>query len=61
MSLETAAPLFYNYWQQILALVVCYFTAVYFINLKNPDNKPKTAPKAVEKKKYMTPDQGSLF
>jgi hypothetical protein len=58
MSLETAAPLLYGYWPQILALVVCYFAAAYFINLKNPGKESKPAENQPAKKKYMTPDQG---
>lgn len=63
MSIENSAPLFYNYWPQILALVVVYFSAVYFINLKNPDKKSESDNKEKSKqnlkKKYQTPDRGT--
>ena len=62
MSLDIYFPFLYNYWSQLLTLVVCYFGVQYIMRLKNhPPEMVKTENRVLTKnKKFLTPDQGFL-
>lgn len=68
MSLETSFPFLSVYWPHVLALVVSYIVAVYFIKATNPESENKidnekmdkksTLKPSKGKKRYLSPDQG---